>query len=52
MAINFGIALHDIYIAKKIYEVSKEMDIGTWLPLTWQQNILRKGNCKRSKYIG
>lgn len=36
MAINFGIALHDIYIAKKIYEVSKEMDIGTWLPpLTW-----------------
>lgn len=36
MAINFGLALHDIYIAKKIYDVAKEMEIGTWLPpLTW-----------------
>jgi len=36
MAINFGLALHDIYIAKKIYDVAKELEIGTWLsPLTW-----------------
>jgi ornithine cyclodeaminase/alanine dehydrogenase-like protein (mu-crystallin family) len=36
LAINFGLALHDIYIAKKIYDVAKELEIGTWLhPLTW-----------------
>ncbi|MGB9791831.1 MAG: ornithine cyclodeaminase family protein [Thermacetogeniaceae bacterium] len=36
LALNFGLALHDIYIGRKAYEVAKEKGIGTWLdPLTW-----------------
>lgn len=36
LALDFGLALHDIYIGRKVYEVAKEKGIGTWLdPLTW-----------------
>jgi len=36
LALNFGLALHDIHIGRKVYEVAKEKGIGTWLdPLTW-----------------
>lgn len=36
MSLNLGVALHDIYIGRKIYELAKQKGIGTELePITW-----------------
>jgi ornithine cyclodeaminase/alanine dehydrogenase-like protein (mu-crystallin family) len=36
LALNLGLSVHDVYIARKIYEVAREKGIGSNLgPLTW-----------------
>jgi len=36
MALNLGLAVLDLYIGRKVYDVAREKGIGTWMePLTW-----------------